>query len=100
MGLLIDNNYHISWLFIGVLIGLSVENVFLTMRCTFINLCFQNFLFFHHFFTIAALALVGFIDLLSRTAAVGTWACALRVHSWTNHSHLSSHSSSLAASAC
>jgi len=97
MLLFIYNNDNMTWFFIWMLIRFSMEYVFFTVWCTFINNTFKYFLLFHNFLSIAVFALVFLGYLLSCSIAISTWTCRLGVHAWTKHSHLSSHSSSSAS---
>ena len=91
-----DNNY-ISCFFVWMLVRFSVENILFTMRCTLIDRCLQNLLFFNDFLSITVFAFVGFIDLLSCSSTIFTRDSWLRIHTWTNHGHFGFHTSTIAA---
>ena len=93
MRLFINNNYYISWFFVRMFIRLSMENIFFTMRRTFINYTFYNLLFFNNFLSITIFTFISITNLLTGSITIATWTCGLGIHSWTKHSHLSSHTS-------
>ena len=97
MRLLVHHNYDISSFSVRMFIRLTMEDVFFTMRGTFIYVCFENFFLFDNFLSIAVFAFVSLINDLTSSSAFITRSGRLRVHSWTYHSHLCFHSSSIAA---
>lgn len=77
VALLLNLDHHVTRLHVGVLVCLTVEHVLLTVRSTFVNLYFKNFLLFDDLLAIANLALVLLVNDLTRAVALITWTSAL-----------------------
>lgn len=97
MALLLNLDHHVTGFHVGELVCLTVEHVLLTVRSTFVNLYFKNFLLFGDFLAIASLALVLLIDDLTLALALIAWTSTLRVHAGAELLHHSPHTSSLAS---
>jgi len=69
MGNQLDLDNDISSFNIRDFITFSMDHVLLSIGCTFINLNFECLLLLFHFLTIASLALLGGVNLLSLTIA-------------------------------
>jgi hypothetical protein len=99
VSLFLDLDDYITSLYIGVLVGFTMEHVLLTIGCTLVNLDLDNLLFFGNFFAVAGLALVLFVDDLTLTLALVAGASALRVHARSKLLHHSPHTFALASGA-
>jgi hypothetical protein len=67
----------------GELIGLSMEDITLSIRCTLVDLDIKDLLLFENFFAIACLAFVFLINNFTCSIALIARLCALTVHTWS-----------------
>jgi hypothetical protein len=88
-------NHYITGFDAGVLICLTVENVFLPVGRALIYLNFDDFLFLHDLFTLASLALIFLINNLTLPMALIAGFSALRVHARPKLLHDGSHTATL-----
>lgn len=70
MWLFLNNDDDITGFLSRVLISFTVESVLAIIRGTFVNLGFENFLFFGYLFAFADFAFVGFINDFTFTTAI------------------------------
>jgi len=92
-------NDHIAGLNIREFISFAMEDVFLTIGCTLIDLDLEYLLILDDFLAIAFLALVFLVDDLTLTVAVIAWASALCVHARSQLLHDCSHTATFAGTA-
>jgi len=88
---------NITSLSARVLIGFTVESVWVLIWCALINVDFNDLLFFDNFLSIASLAFVGFVNDFTLAATFVAWALRLCIHAWAELSHLRDHSASFAS---
>ena len=81
VGLLLDLDDDITGLDAWVFVSLTMEDVFLTVRCTLIDLDLNDFLLLNDLLAIASLALIFLIDDFTLALAFIAGLGALRVHS-------------------
>jgi hypothetical protein len=99
VGLLLNNYNDVSGLNSRVLIGLAMEYVLLVVRCTLVDLSFDDLFLLYNFLAIAAFAFVLFINNFAFTTAIITRSRRLSVHAWPKHLHSGYHATTLAGSA-
>lgn len=92
-------NDDISRLDARVLIGFTVEDILLSIRCTLVNQDLKDLLFLDNFLSFAGLAFVRVADSLTLAIAIIARLSALGVHARTQLLHDSPHSAALASGA-
>ena len=70
MRLFLHDNNDITRFLSRVLVGFTVESVLLIVWCTLVDLGIKNLLLLRHLFTLASLALVGFINNFTFATAI------------------------------
>lgn len=99
IGLFLDLDDNITGLDAWILISLPVEDVFLSVGCTLVNLDFNDLLLLNDLLAIASLALIFLADDLALSTAFVARLGLLRVHTRSKLLHNSPHTLSSANAA-
>lgn len=94
--LLLHNYDDITWLLSRILVGLTVERVLAIVGGAFVDRRVNNFLFLGYLLALTSLALVGVVNDFTLAAALIAGALTLRVHAWSELSHLGDDTTSTA----
>jgi len=92
-----DLDNDVTWFSAWNFITFSMENIFLTIRCTLVNLNLKLLFLLGDLLTLAGFASLGRINALSFTTAFITRTSSLGIHTRSKLHHHSPHTSSFAS---